>query len=199
MSVDNPIIHNFTKKISPGDPRRAFPTSVIESSLEASQLPEQMNSATRVLCEIQGDLSSADESRFTEKNKRFWNLGKHYFKVEYQVRVLIGPADIRFELWFNDQKLSRDRSIRVDWLPAPVPDFAIHNRAELPESRPAGFANPLAAHSTGAKSADEQKGNGGNREQNGSGKGVMSERKWGFGKMQGVVSMAKGTKWASQR
>lgn len=46
VSVDNPIVHRFAKNVSPGDPRRAFPTSVIESDLEASQLPEQMNERT---------------------------------------------------------------------------------------------------------------------------------------------------------
>lgn len=43
VSVDNPIVHRFLKNVSPGDPRRAFPTSVITSDLEASQLPEQTN------------------------------------------------------------------------------------------------------------------------------------------------------------
>lgn len=43
VSVDNPIVHRFVKNVSPGDPRRAFPTSVIESDLEAAQLPEQIN------------------------------------------------------------------------------------------------------------------------------------------------------------
>lgn len=135
-------MHNFIKKVTPGDPRRAFPTSVIECSLDAPRLPDQMNHDTRVLCEISSDLSSADERKFTEKNKRFWSLGKHYFKVEYQVRVLIGPADIRFELWFDNQKLSRDHSIRVDWAPAPsMPppppvDVSTYNRVELPDSYP---------------------------------------------------------------
>jgi hypothetical protein len=48
-------------------------------------------------------------------------MQKHYLRIEYSVRVLIGPADIRFELWFDDQKLSRDESIRVEWMPAQVP------------------------------------------------------------------------------
>jgi hypothetical protein len=43
VSVDQPIVHRFVKKVSPGDPRRAFPTSVIESSLESTALPDQMN------------------------------------------------------------------------------------------------------------------------------------------------------------
>jgi len=53
---------------------------------------------TGILCEIQSDLAGADERKFVEKNKSFWSIGKHYLKVEYQVRVIIGPADIRFEL-----------------------------------------------------------------------------------------------------
>ena len=112
-------------------------------------LPDQISPDTRLLCEISSDLSSADEKKFTEKNKRFWSLGKHYFKVEYQVRVIIGPADIRFELWFDNQKLSRDQSIRVDWAPAPsMPppppvDMSIYNRVELPDSYPPHMAGGL--------------------------------------------------------
>ncbi|KAF2649169.1 hypothetical protein K491DRAFT_708324 [Lophiostoma macrostomum CBS 122681] len=144
VSVDTPIIHNFIKKVAPGDPRRAFPTSVVESGLDSFRLPDQMTHDTRILCEIQSDLTTADESKFVEKNRRFWSLGKHYLKVEYQVRVLIGPADIRFELWFDNQKLSRDQSIKVDWVAAPAPDLSTYNRAELPDSRPAVMANGLA-------------------------------------------------------
>lgn len=83
------------------------------------------------------------------KNKHFWSLGKHYFQVEYQVRVIIGPADLRFELWFDNQKLSRDEPIRVEWTPAPaLPpgspiDVAIYNRAELPDSHPTQMSGAL--------------------------------------------------------
>ncbi|RAR00753.1 actin-like atpase domain-containing protein [Stemphylium lycopersici] len=135
VSVDEPIEHNFVKKIDPGDPRRAFPTTVIESDLEAAMLPDQMNQYTRILCEINSDLSAADERKFQEKNRHFWSIQKHYLRIEYSVRVLIGPADIRFELWFDDQKLSRDESIRVEWLPAPMPQ--IPQIAELSGAREA--------------------------------------------------------------
>lgn len=42
VSVDRPIEHNFVTKVDPGDPRRAFPTTVIESNLQARMLPDQM-------------------------------------------------------------------------------------------------------------------------------------------------------------
>jgi hypothetical protein len=96
---------------------------------------------TRILCEIQSDLSTADAKKFIEKNKHFWKLGKHYFRLEYQVKVLIGPADIRFELWFDNQKLSKDQAIRVEWMPAPAGE--IHHIAELPDSRPGHYSGSV--------------------------------------------------------
>lgn len=65
------------------------------------------------------------------------------------MRVIIGPADIRFELWFNNQKLSRDQSIRVEWIPAPSPvpqtpvDLSTYNRVELPDSHPTHMSGGL--------------------------------------------------------
>jgi hypothetical protein len=46
---------------------------------------------------------------------------------------VIGPADIRFELWFNDQKLSRDESIKVEWIPTSTPQMLqMPPMAEMP-------------------------------------------------------------------
>ena len=54
------------------------------------------------LCEVESDLSSADETKFKERNKRLWQTGEHFFEVTYQVKVVIGPADLRFELCKSD-------------------------------------------------------------------------------------------------
>jgi hypothetical protein len=37
------------------------------------------------------------------------------------IKVIIGPADLNFELWFQGQKLSGDNSISVEWLPTSAP------------------------------------------------------------------------------
>ncbi|KAL8731719.1 MAG: hypothetical protein Q9181_004200 [Wetmoreana brouardii] len=122
-----PVLMNC--RISPGDPRRVFPTSIVESHVEEKFLPHHMGSGdAHILCDIESDLSGADETKFKERNKNFWRLGKHYFRVDYDIKVLIGPADIRFELWFNGQKLSKDQSIKVEWASAPP--------IELPGSMP---------------------------------------------------------------
>lgn len=103
------------------------------------------------------------------------------------MKVLIGPADIRFELWFDNQKLSRDQSIKVEWVPVPTPDLALQSRAELPEARPSYVANPLA----GWKSAADPRGQEGGTDQ------TDTERKKGIGKMHGgLVSMARNSRWS---
>ncbi|CAI6291398.1 unnamed protein product [Periconia digitata] len=117
--VDEPISHHFNKKLAPGDPNRAFATDVIESSLDAEKLPIVMNKDTHVLCAISSDLSTLATSRFEQRKKHFWSSGKPYLQISYEIRVLVGPADLRFELWFENEKLSKDTSISVQWMPAP--------------------------------------------------------------------------------
>jgi hypothetical protein len=50
------------------------------------------------LCEVESDLTSVDESSLKEKNKGFWRRGERYLELAYQVKVIVGPADLRFEL-----------------------------------------------------------------------------------------------------
>lgn len=44
------------------------------------------------------DLSSIDERMFKVKNRRLWQPGEPYYEISYQVKVIIGAADLRFEL-----------------------------------------------------------------------------------------------------
>ena len=62
------------------------------------------------LCEVESDLSGADEKKFKEKNRQFWKPGKPYYEVVYQVKVVIGAADLRFELCRYTQALRETRS-----------------------------------------------------------------------------------------
>ncbi|KAL8824180.1 MAG: hypothetical protein Q9170_008232, partial [Blastenia crenularia] len=42
ITLDEPITHSFFRKIPPGDPRRAFPTSIVESHADEWDLPHHM-------------------------------------------------------------------------------------------------------------------------------------------------------------
>lgn len=68
-------------------------------------------------------------------------------RIEYEIRVIIGPANFRFELWFDDQKLSRDKAISVELTSAAPLLFdhfgpATYGRVGLPDT-------PLASMSGG--------------------------------------------------
>lgn len=42
VSIDRPIVHDFKRKVKPGDPRKVFPTKVVVSYKDKDALPYQM-------------------------------------------------------------------------------------------------------------------------------------------------------------
>ncbi|ORY02273.1 hypothetical protein BCR34DRAFT_493253 [Clohesyomyces aquaticus] len=125
VSSDFPIVRNFRRKCSPAtssnpNPPRVFPTDIISSDVDANMLPITMN-------------SSVPLSMFKLKNRHWWNSGPKYHRVDYVVKVNLGPADISFELWHQGMKLSKDNSIKVEWSAAEAPDPSSHPvEADLP-------------------------------------------------------------------
>lgn len=104
----------FKRKITPGDPRKVFPSTIVVSYRDREDLPSQFEHGTpgsaaqrhrlltiagvEKLCQVQSDLTAIAESEFKAKNKQFWKPGPKYYEVQYEVKVIIGPADLRFEL-----------------------------------------------------------------------------------------------------
>lgn len=52
MSIDEAIVHNFRRKISPGDPRRSFPTRIVVSYKDAKSLPYQLDTGELTYTEM---------------------------------------------------------------------------------------------------------------------------------------------------
>lgn len=161
---------------------------------------------TRILCEISSDLSAADEKKFIEKNKHFWSLQKHYLRIEYTVRVLIGPADIRFELWFNDQKLSRDESIRVQWIPTQPPKGTLEYGTPVVKSipEPVELSNvpPTPINTTPSNRPWMSNDTNGKAERNGF--AIVSQQPIAEGddkkknRMGGLLARARGGRWTKR-
>jgi hypothetical protein len=67
------------------------------------------------LCILESDLSEFDlYGGDFEETKEYFPKKKHYFTAKYEIRVIVGPADIRFELWFRNRKCG-ENSISVRW------------------------------------------------------------------------------------
>ena len=45
-----------------------------------------------VLCHVQSDFSAVELSRFKLKNRHFWNMGEKYYRVDYLIKVALGPV-----------------------------------------------------------------------------------------------------------
>lgn len=128
-------------------------------------------------------------------------MQKHYFRIEYTVRVLIGPADIRFELWFDDQKLSRDESIKVDWIPTQGPQntFAYGTPVETPTNGPFELSNvpqtPIQSNPNKywINGETTRTGRLGGAVGDKEAAGVEDKRK---GRMSGLLAKARGGKWS---
>jgi hypothetical protein len=67
------------------------------------------------LCQIHSDLKEVSEEEFELRNKRPWQ-GKRYYLAIFTVRVIIAPADLKFELWFNGTRYNRSHEpISIEW------------------------------------------------------------------------------------
>lgn len=60
---------------------------------------------------------------FKLKNRHWWNNGKKYHRINFVIKVNLGPADLSFELWHNGVKLSKDNTIKVEWQAAAPPNL----------------------------------------------------------------------------
>lgn len=55
------------------------------------------------------------EDEFELHNKRPWQ-GKKYYVAKFAVRMIIAPADLKFELWFNGKRYNRSHDpISIEW------------------------------------------------------------------------------------
>ena len=102
IEVDEPIIKRFSRKTKPGDPRDAFRfcDKIITSNLNSDKLPITFDDKSKAeeLCKLTFAFSPEDEKRFKRKNRHWWQFGAEYMRVEYEVRVNLGAADVTFEL-----------------------------------------------------------------------------------------------------
>lgn len=74
------------------------------------------------MCKVESDFASVPLTQFKLKNRHWWNSGKKYHRINFVIKVNLGPADLSFELWHNGVKLSKDNTIKVEWQAAAPPD-----------------------------------------------------------------------------
>jgi hypothetical protein len=84
--------------------------------------------SSQVQCTLESDLRHVPLTAFKKKNRHWYNRGKVYYRASYSVHVVIGPADLRFELWMDGIRYSEGVPIRVEWGPVVRDDSETRDR-----------------------------------------------------------------------
>jgi hypothetical protein len=113
------INHPYRLKLNLGTERVPWKTQIVTSSLPAYQLPRSMKyEGARTVCTVESLLSEHD---LKLKNRHWYNLGPQYWRAEFKVKILIGAADLRFQLLGKTGTISKKHDdIEVHWA-APSP------------------------------------------------------------------------------
>jgi hypothetical protein len=71
------------------------------------------------VCKISVKFSKKDIESYAELSKdKWWSRGKtKYFRVDYEAKIFISPADIFIEIWQNRRNYSESRPIEVEFEP----------------------------------------------------------------------------------
>ncbi|KAI0481270.1 hypothetical protein GGR56DRAFT_688865 [Xylariaceae sp. FL0804] len=119
VSTNSPISSPFTKKVDPKDSNRTWDAIVMVSDLDRDSLPNAVSSpGVKQLCAVKSDLTGVQNSEMEmkRKSKRLIFRGKKFYLCTFEVRAVVAPAEIRFELWFAGQRFSGNHEpIKITW------------------------------------------------------------------------------------
>ncbi|KAF4439449.1 hypothetical protein F53441_12602 [Fusarium austroafricanum] len=102
---------------------RSWDSQIVISRNEPDVLPRSLRQAgVKSLCLVKSNLTGVQQHELELKKKSgicCFRQGYKYYNCVFDVRVIVAPADLRFELWFKGQKFSRNHDpIKVEWIPA---------------------------------------------------------------------------------
>ncbi|OTA62065.1 hypothetical protein K449DRAFT_422784 [Hypoxylon sp. EC38] len=119
VNTNVPIITTYTKKVDPKDSDRTWDSIIMISDLDPHLLPHSMSQeGAKQLCVIKSDLTGASHSDMIMKRKsrRLLFQGRKFYLCTFEVRVIVAPAELRFELWFAGQRFSGNHEpIKITW------------------------------------------------------------------------------------
>ncbi len=105
-----PLAKKFEHKLAANESNRSWPVTIVHSYLDPKNLPPSLaHPGVSKLCEVTSNLAGVDQSQMVAKRgkKRYiFFKGAKHFILEFDMRVILGPADVRFELWFEGKKFS---------------------------------------------------------------------------------------------
>ena len=104
-------------KIDPGKENGVWQTHVVMSQVPREQLPSNLSQdGAKRLCDIESVLKDRGVD-MKLKNRHWYNRKKSYLRAKFDVKVILGAADLKFQLQTKDNTvISKDHDeIHVRW------------------------------------------------------------------------------------
>src|SRR5436190_17208288 len=102
-------------KLNPGEGNKSWNAQIVMSNLPAHQLPRSMSrGGAKLVCAVDAVLGDVE---LKVKNRHWYNTGERYLRARFDVKVILGSADLKFQLWSKGGRIiSRDHEvIAVKW------------------------------------------------------------------------------------
>ncbi|KZL70401.1 Hsp70 family chaperone [Colletotrichum tofieldiae] len=115
INPNTPLVKSFDIRLRPTETTRSWEAKIVVSHNEASFLPR---TGVSKLCDVKSNLTGVQQEQLVLKEKRgtCFSRGFKFYICQFDIRVIVAPADLRFELWFAGQKFSGNHEpIAVTW------------------------------------------------------------------------------------
>ncbi|KAG8669895.1 hypothetical protein FPOAC2_09235 [Fusarium poae] len=119
VNPDTPINKLFEMRLKDGDTTRAWDAEIVVSNNEPQWLPRSLKQAGAMkLCSVKSNLAGIEQHQLVLKEKRrtCFRRGHKFYICRFDIRVIVAPVDLRFELWVNKTKFSGNHQpVSVQW------------------------------------------------------------------------------------
>ena len=113
------VLKQYWLKIPADKVGTPWKTDIIMSTLPPGLRPtalSQNQDEAKVICRIES-LLKGDVVDIKLKNRHWYNFGEKYYRCRFDVRVILGAADLRFQLESRNRKIlsGGHEAINVTW------------------------------------------------------------------------------------
>ncbi|KAJ5918391.1 hypothetical protein N7454_010766 [Penicillium verhagenii] len=125
----------FRRKIHAHEMSKPWVAQIVMSTLAKEKLPQSMSrSGADLICNIKVDMSSVDR---TAKNSRWYQFKEKYYEAVINLKVVVGPTDLQFELWnVNGGRIRGETHDPVSVVWEPVQEKMEDGREEERKEKP---------------------------------------------------------------
>jgi hypothetical protein len=92
---------------------RPWKAQFVFSTAPSDQLPQSVaREGVSNLCIVEASLANVSK---TLHNHHWWNRGRRYHAAEFEVKLIPGSANLKFQLLNNNRVINNDDSVEVTW------------------------------------------------------------------------------------